>query len=198
MIGSPTVTCSATGNWDTAPKCEQLVCGLPPLVKHADPIYTSQLSGSTCNYKCQAGYTLLGSSITCTTKWSTPPICQPNQCPAAPAILGGTHVSSGTKYLSVARYACNSPKLLVGPDTITCQADKTWSGNPKCEDPYCGYPPIVQFATRTFTSQLYNSQAQYTCVTGYKNTATTTQMYATCQNNKSWAPVPACERKTFT
>ena len=47
---------------------------------------------------------------------------------------GSVSYSSGTTYLSVAKFQCQSGYTLSADVNRTCQADKTWSGaSPACE-----------------------------------------------------------------
>lgn len=78
-VGNTTRTCGADQQWSgTAPRCDPVSCGLPPVVSHATVTPTSAGTlGAQATYTCDRGYALSGNpTITCgASGWSTRPSC---------------------------------------------------------------------------------------------------------------------------
>ncbi|XP_066565247.1 sushi, nidogen and EGF-like domain-containing protein 1 [Amia ocellicauda] len=76
--------------------CEnELDCGPPMQVKHADVQFSSTQPGSTALYTCHTGYTPLprATHSICGSQgaWSQPPVCEEiNECLSQPCLNGGT------------------------------------------------------------------------------------------------------------
>ncbi|NWQ93040.1 CR1 protein, partial [Burhinus bistriatus] len=79
LLGDPSVSCTASGNWSLPyPRCAVLPCPPPPVIAHAT--HSAELganftSGMSVSYSCQPGFSLLGDpSVSCTASgnWSLP------------------------------------------------------------------------------------------------------------------------------
>ena len=91
------------------------------------------------SYTCNIGFYATGGDRTrnclATGEWSgQPPICVRVQCQILRSPLGGQVFVNSYAYLATARYSCDAGRILVGPETRTCEADGFWSGYaPSCE-----------------------------------------------------------------
>ncbi len=90
--------------------------------------------GSMASYTCTSGYVLQGSPTrTCGSdgSWSaTMPSCAPVDCGAPANPANGVAVAAVTTYGQSASYSCNTGWSLTGASSRTCQADRSWSGEP--------------------------------------------------------------------
>ncbi|XP_019128879.2 complement factor H-related protein 1-like isoform X6 [Larimichthys crocea] len=154
-----TAVCT-NGTWSSVPVCEKstLACGEPPQIPHAVIIQGYQevfAVDSEVQYKCKDGYTMGEAknkkSIICISgNWTEGPTCRPStnsglndrkppfatidQCGSPPNVLDGLVVEESLRSLT---YKCNSYYKLIGPDTVVCYSDGTWSEVPTCADRFC-------------------------------------------------------------
>ncbi|XP_019638158.1 PREDICTED: fibrillin-1-like, partial [Branchiostoma belcheri] len=109
------------------------------------------------------------------------------ECPTLNAPPNGA--VSGDNVLT---FTCNTGYNLVGPSTLTCQRDGTWSGSPPtCEAVQC---PTLSNPTNgdvSYSTRYYGDVASYLCDTGYSLNGYSTR---TCQSSGSWSQsAPTCE-----
>ena len=118
-----------------------------------------------------------------------------------------------TTFMSTAVYTCNTGYNLTGDMTRTCQANGTWSGiAPTCESIYTSFHLCILFYKPLFSAVVtcpaltnptngmvsvpnnnFESNATYTCVTGYTLNGDTTR---TCGSVGVWSgSEPTCTRK---
>ncbi|XP_064387707.1 CUB and sushi domain-containing protein 1-like isoform X3 [Halichondria panicea] len=148
LSGSSTVTCQASGSWDTAPTCSPVPCGSPPTILNGSRTFNDTIIGETATYICDDGYQLSGSAIVmcqASGSWSTRPSCnapQPGSCDNPPTISNGSRTFVGTVWEESAFYSCNTGYQLSGPSTVTCQASGNWSTVPTCKAIYSQQPPL--------------------------------------------------------
>uniref|UniRef100_A0A8C4U143 Sushi domain-containing protein n=1 Tax=Falco tinnunculus TaxID=100819 RepID=A0A8C4U143_FALTI len=125
------------------------LCPPPPGIangKHSGQLSDTHLPGSTVQYSCRDGYSLVGNtSISCTAEgtWSRPqPRCEgPTgrmlQCPSPPNIKNGQHDSKDVKAFipgTSVKYYCDPGYVLTGKTTVSCLTSGTWSiPYPRCE-----------------------------------------------------------------
>ncbi|XP_074650374.1 sushi, von Willebrand factor type A, EGF and pentraxin domain-containing protein 1-like [Tubulanus polymorphus] len=198
LIGKSTITCLSLGQWSLGPKCESDFCGVPVTIANSKLTFTSQLKGATAVYQCNTGYYLLNGldTSTCldTRKWSTVPFCKSYDCGAPPTLSNGARSFSSTSPASIASYTCDVGYTLVGmSNAITCSNTGVWSTAPKCDQTYCGTPPLVQYGKlKVFTGQQVNNKATYVCDTGYEIQGAAD---VTCQISKAWTTPPTCKAK---
>uniref|UniRef100_A0A8C1KE56 E-selectin n=1 Tax=Cyprinus carpio TaxID=7962 RepID=A0A8C1KE56_CYPCA len=134
---SSTLFCGAMGHWnDSQPTCESkkdhasVHCSHP----HENFSYDSQ-----CEYSCEEGYELKGSSMTrctSTTEWSSkPPTCELIQCPALDIPINGElSCTSSFKYGSKCSFSCAEGFYIQGASEISCTKAAKWSQEPpRCE-----------------------------------------------------------------
>ncbi|KAE8291188.1 Complement factor H-related protein 5 [Larimichthys crocea] len=65
---------------------------------------------------------------------SKPSFTTIDQCGSPPNVLDGLVVEESLRSLT---YKCNSYYKLIGPDTVVCYSDGTWSEVPTCADRFC-------------------------------------------------------------
>ncbi|XDV41607.1 hypothetical protein PO909_010443 [Leuciscus waleckii] len=210
---SSTLFCGATGRWnDSQPTCEIVKCKPEDLTPpdHA----TVQCSDTTdfsydsqCEYSCEEGYELKGSSTTrctSTTEWSSkPPTCQLIQCPELIKPQEGemqcNHPMGRFSYQSTCEFVCKEGYKLRdnSSSTLFCGATGRWNDSkPTCEIVKCKSedltPPdhaTVQCSDPTDFS--YDSQCEYSCEEGYELKGSSTTR---CTSTTEWSSKPpTCE-----
>uniref|UniRef100_A0A668VDL0 Sushi domain-containing protein n=1 Tax=Oreochromis aureus TaxID=47969 RepID=A0A668VDL0_OREAU len=126
-------------------------------------------AGSEVQYECEDGYTAEGAhnkkSVCTQGSWAQGPTCSKSEgvtlclcgsrestrysakkgtdsavrsCGARPSIENAIIVEEGPMYL---KYQCNGFYKLVGPDTVNCYSDGSWSKLPTCEEAFCVVDP---------------------------------------------------------
>ncbi|XP_053408096.1 sushi, von Willebrand factor type A, EGF and pentraxin domain-containing protein 1-like [Mercenaria mercenaria] len=198
LQGAQTLTCMASGWSGTPPICRSSGdCG-----SLDNPMYgyvtfslgTAFLSKAT--FSCYVGYKLTGSTervCQADNTWSgTPTTCILVDCGQPVSSDGGrVTYTSGTTYGRVATYTCNSGYDLIGPATVTCQNNGTWTYKPICRAKDCGSPPnplngLVDIVAGT----TFGSTAVYTCNPGYYRQGASAR---TCLATGYWDNlVPTC------
>ncbi|XP_039548389.1 P-selectin-like isoform X2 [Pimephales promelas] len=210
---SSTLSCGATGQWnDSQPTCEIVKCKpedvTPP--DHAS-VQCSDLTdfsyNSQCEYSCEEGYELKGSSTTrctSTTEWSSkPPTCELVQCPELIKPQEGqmqcNHPMGQFSYRSTCEFVCEEGYKLRdnSSSTLSCGATGQWNDSqPTCEIVKCKpgdiTPPdhaSVQCSDPTDFS--YESQCEYSCEEGYELKGSSTTR---CTSTTEWtSKPPTCE-----
>ncbi|XP_078573919.1 P-selectin-like [Branchiostoma floridae x Branchiostoma japonicum] len=203
LNGATTVTCRAGGTWsDPIPTCTPRPC----------PALTTPTNGARnpsgpyayqdmVTFTCDTGYGLNGvSPVTCQADgtWSNPaPTCEPGQCPtlAAPTNGARTPPTGSNTFQDRVSFTCNSGYTLNGANTVTCQADGTWSDQvPTCTPRPCpGLTTPTNGALSPPGPYSYPDQVTVTCNSGYQLTGVSP---LACQADGTWSnPVPTCERK---
>lgn len=145
LTGSSTISCQANGTWSNPPSCATVVVcpAITSIIIAGTVNITSgagRTGGSVYEYSCDAGYQLVGSPIIrCNSSgiYSHPvPTCQRLQC-LVPTLANG-QIQSGVQMLvdygSTFAVVCDNSYRLVGPPTVTCQANQTFSQLPVCQD----------------------------------------------------------------
>ncbi|XDV41617.1 hypothetical protein PO909_010443 [Leuciscus waleckii] len=210
---SSTLFCGATGRWnDSKPTCEIVKCKsedlTPPdhaTVQCSDP--TDFSYDSQCEYSCEEGYELKGSSTTrctSTTEWSSkPPTCELIQCPELIKPQEGemqcNHPLGRFSYQSTCEFVCKEGYKLQdnSSSTLFCGATGRWNDSqPTCEIVKCKSedltPPdhaTVQCSDPTDFS--YDSQCEYSCEEGYELKGSSTTR---CTSTTEWSSKPpTCE-----
>jgi len=196
MSGSNTRTCQADGSWSgSEPTCSMVTC--PPL-SATSPLTVNALIityNSDVTYSCETGYTMSGSNTrTCQAdgSWSgSKPTCSMVTCPPLSATSPLTVNELIITYNSDVTYSCETGYTMSGADTRTCQADGSWSGSePACSMVTCpSLSAVIPLVVSTPTLS-YNSDATYTCVTGYTMSGSNTRA---CQADGTWTgAAPTC------
>ncbi|XDV41609.1 hypothetical protein PO909_010443 [Leuciscus waleckii] len=185
---SSTLFCGATGRWnDSQPTCEIVKCKsedlTPPdhaTVQCSDP--TDFSYDSQCEYSCEEGYELKGSSTTrctSTTEWSSkPPTCELIQCPELIKPQEGemrcNHPLGRFSYQSTCEFVCEEGYKLQdnSSSTLFCGATGHWNDSqPTCESkkvhhcPALGSPVNGELSCTSSFS--YGSKCSFDCVEGF-------------------------------
>lgn len=134
------------------------------------------------------------------------PTCQLIHCQPLPAQLqhGTVTPPESTSYGSTAQFSCNPGYELRGPEQVTCQANKRWSGPfPSCLPIQCPYPGIIPHggishnkADEELEPELYHlgDSIDYFCHAGF---ALEGDGNRKCLQDGSWSgQVPQCFKVT--
>eukprot|EP00062_Callorhinchus_milii_P016178 gi/632967218/ref/XP_007899854.1/ PREDICTED: CUB and sushi domain-containing protein 3 [Callorhinchus milii] len=188
LIGKSTATCRKTQygfyTWDEpVPACQAISCGAPKAPMNGGVFATDYSVNTRVNYFCNDGYRLLSKehgSAVCQQDgiWSNhnrPPRCVVITCRSISSftmehgswrVVNGSHYEFGTKVI----FSCDPGYFRVGPTTIKCLANGTWSWEnerPHCQIISCGelgHPPNGR---KIGTQITYGATAILTCDLGY-------------------------------
>ncbi|XP_048063014.1 P-selectin-like isoform X6 [Megalobrama amblycephala] len=201
---SSTLFCGAAGHWNNSqPTCEIVKCKLedvtPPdhaSVQCSDP--TDFSYGSQCEYSCEEGYELKGSSTTrctSTTEWSSkPPTCELLHCPALDSPVNGKlKCTSSFSYGSKCSFICEEGFLLQGASEISCTKTAKWSQEPPhCEAVVCPqiFEPINGHMNCSSEKHTFGTICTFSCLDGYQLISNEVM----CNLNGSWSgEVAVCQ-----
>ncbi|XP_067240165.1 L-selectin-like [Chanodichthys erythropterus] len=201
---SSTLFCGAAGHWnDSQPTCEILKCKPEDVtspdhasVQCSDP--TDFSYGSRCEYSCEEGYELKGSSTTrctSTTEWSSkPPTCELLHCQALDSpVNGDLNCTSSFSYGSKCSFSCEEGFLLQGASEISCTKTAKWSQEPPhCEAVVCPqiFEPINGHMNCSSEEHTFGTICTFSCLDGYQ--LISNEMM--CNLNGSWSgEVAVCQ-----
>ncbi|XP_061441450.1 E-selectin [Rhineura floridana] len=150
LKGSSELQCGVYGEWSgQQPECEAVKCevvGQPERgFMNCSHLDTDPIYNSVCEFSCEEGYTLRGSSkIQCSSKghWSEPvPICEATQCEilAHPenGFLNCSDPDGHFAYNTICEISCTEGRILNGPHRLQCLASGNWTARlPACEAPH--------------------------------------------------------------
>nr|AHA51060.1 E-selectin [Danio rerio] len=207
---SSTSICGATGFWnDSHPTCEIVKCKARDLTTPAnDKVHCTNENipyESQCEYSCEEGYELKGSSTTMctsTTEWSNePPTCELVQCPELAKPLEGemdcNHPMGQFSYLSSCVFVCDEGYNLRDSSSsiLICGATGQWNDHSPLEIVKCKEvditPPAHAKVHCTNEDIPYESQCEYSCEEGYELKGSST---TTCTSTTEWSSEPTiCE-----
>ncbi|XP_016047209.2 C4b-binding protein alpha chain isoform X1 [Erinaceus europaeus] len=130
--------CTQNGRWNPdMPTCEAHSCNFPPAIAHGRHKRSRHFFVTRVIYECDQGYSLVGpEELTCgNSGWpKTLPQCKA-QC-LKPVIPHGAMSPEKAQYQEpeVVDVRCDAGYQLVGPQTISCSENRTWSPQlPRCE-----------------------------------------------------------------
>uniref|UniRef100_A0A8C1GNQ5 E-selectin n=1 Tax=Cyprinus carpio TaxID=7962 RepID=A0A8C1GNQ5_CYPCA len=205
---SSTLFCGTTGRWnDTQPTCEIIKCKSEDITPpdhasiqcshpHEDFSYDSQ-----CEYFCEEGYELKGSSTTrCTssTEWSSnPPTCELIHCPALDSPVNGElSCTSSFNYGSKCSFSCVEGFLLQGASEISCTKTAKWSQEPPlCEAMVCPQlpEPINGHMNCSSEEPTFGTVCIFSCHKGHQLDDHSNEIVM-CNYNGSWSgEVAVCQ-----
>ncbi|XP_073788774.1 E-selectin isoform X2 [Danio rerio] len=201
---SSTLICGATGHWnDSQPTCEIVKCKeediTPPA--HAKVHCTNEdiPYESQCEYSCEEGYELKGSSTTTctsTTEWSSEPtICELIQCPALDNLVNGDlSCNSSFSYGSKCSFSCAEGFILQGASEISCTNTAEWSQKPPhCEAVVCPQlsDPANGYTNCSSDEPFFGTICNFICFDGHQLDSNETVM---CSHDGRWSgEVAVCQ-----
>ncbi|KAK1164030.1 P-selectin-like [Acipenser oxyrinchus oxyrinchus] len=205
LNGSDRVQCTASKEWTSqSPVCEALGCNTLTAPQNGDMVCSHPIGNfsfkSTCEFNCEEGYSLAGSSkLTCTSsgKWDEDqPQCGAVKCHTLEAPQNGSMNCSDFRYNSSCQFSCAEGFDLKGAESLTCRASGQWTGEPpQCEAIKCESPKTVAHGvlncTHPIESLVYNSTCLLSCEEGFVlNTTGSLQ----CTASGKWsAETPTCK-----
>ncbi|GCC19449.1 hypothetical protein chiPu_0000001, partial [Chiloscyllium punctatum] len=188
LIGNSTATCRKSPygfySWNApAPACQAISCGVPKASVNGGVFATDYSVNTRVSYFCNDGYQLSSkeqSTAVCQQDgtWSNqnrPPRCMVVICPGISSftlehgswrVVNGSHYEFRTKVV----FTCDPGYYRIGPTTITCLANGTWSWGrerPHCQIISCGelgHPPNGK---KIGTQTTFAATAIFTCDAGY-------------------------------
>ncbi|XP_006809694.1 sushi, von Willebrand factor type A, EGF and pentraxin domain-containing protein 1-like [Neolamprologus brichardi] len=142
LQGSALAECQVGGSWSpsiSSVSCEMVMCEKPPPLLHGIVEGDSYNYGDFVMYSCLPGFDMKGDSIHICQgdrTWSgTQPVCVASSlqsCGAPPAVQNAQ--PAGEPSPDNVTYVCNPGLQLIGPETLTCLDNGTWSlPVPTCE-----------------------------------------------------------------
>ncbi|XP_053247172.1 P-selectin isoform X3 [Podarcis raffonei] len=186
LLGEKVTECTASGEWTAAvPACQAMQCHSLETPKqgrvtcfHPNGEFAFQ---STCEFACEAGFTLAGRNSTrclATGNWTAPlPTCQAVQCPSLQTPDNGkgncSHPYGRFAYHSSCIFSCNSGFEPVGSEELECTDQGNWSRDvPICEAVKCPGLPKPDNGhlncTHPFGHFAYGSSCNFSCSAGFQ------------------------------
>uniref|UniRef100_A0A8C5FTF8 Sushi domain-containing protein n=1 Tax=Gadus morhua TaxID=8049 RepID=A0A8C5FTF8_GADMO len=192
-----TITCTGSGEWDTAPKCQVIRCQDPNDPNLKERLESRWMDGDA-PYQCREGFTLTnGGWARCTENgWTPNPLCEVARCYLPTTVENADIIEKKQEVYNhgaAVTYACRTNYRMEGERTIRCQSGQWSSGTPTCiVIPPCNLPTTVENADITENQQVvYNHGAAvtYACHKNYRMEGEGT---IRCQNGQ-WSPnTPTC------
>ncbi|XP_053247173.1 P-selectin isoform X4 [Podarcis raffonei] len=209
LLGEKVTECTASGEWTAAvPACQAMQCHSLETPKqgrvtcfHPNGEFAFQ---STCEFACEAGFTLAGRNSTrclATGNWTAPlPTCQAVECPKLDVPKNGefdcSHPHGDFAYSSSCTFSCNTGFVQVGAEQLQCTALGMWTEKPPlCEAVQC---PSLQTpdngkgnCSHPYGRFAYHSSCIFSCNSGFEPVGSE-ELECTDQGNWS-RDVPICE-----
>ncbi|XP_042602828.1 E-selectin isoform X2 [Cyprinus carpio] len=205
---SSTLFCGAMGHWnDAQPTCEIIKCKpediTPPdhASVHCSHPHENFSYDSQCEYSCEEGYELKGSSMTrctSTTEWSSkPPTCELIQCPALDIPINGElSCTSSFKYGSKCSFSCAEGFYIQGASEISCTKAAKWSQEPpRCEAVLCPQlsDPVNGHMNCSSEEPTFGTFCIFSCYEGHQLEDHSNKIVM-CNYNGSWSgEVAVCQ-----
>ncbi|XP_076764258.1 locomotion-related protein hikaru genki isoform X1 [Xylocopa sonorina] len=187
-----------------------------PVLSLPDPPLISKIEGARMGhgavFECPVGFRLEGAAgITCqyNGKWSADiPRCQTIECPSMDT-LSDTWLQLleyNNTFGGRAVFACMWGHRLLGPQSIECQGNGSWSGSmPSCDEITCPVPSIPKSGRimeqtnrhnsgkKQYRTRVYKAGAlvRFTCLPGHQLLG---EASIICTENGTWShPSPICK-----
>lgn len=180
--------------------CELVVCEKPPPLLHGVTEGDSYNYGDFVMYSCLPGFDMKGDSVqTCQgdRTWSgTQPVCVAQSCGPPPIVQNAQVQTTGETYLHNASYVCNAGLQLVGPKTLMCLSNGTWSlPAPTCEVAKGCNSPKQMLHGKVQERNLNTGRAvEFQCDKGYNLVG---EPVVVCIGGNSWSSTfPTCQPKS--
>lgn len=150
-------------------------------------------------YSCLPGFDMKGDSVqTCQgdRTWSgTQPVCVAQSCGPPPTVKNAQVQTTGETYLNNASYVCNAGLRLVGPQTLSCLVNGTWSlPAPSCEVAQGCITPREMLHGKVQEHNLNTGRAlEFQCDKGYTLVG---DPLVVCKGGNTWSSIfPTCQPK---
>ncbi|KAK7501166.1 hypothetical protein BaRGS_00007651, partial [Batillaria attramentaria] len=200
------VVCDVSGTWAGSDdvRCLARDCGSPPTVRHSQPLSDVDTTyDNRVTYRCNHGYEISGEpTLRCSEsgRWevetvgSPLPTCAPVTCgpPETDMQIVGSDFTLG----GVVTLACPDGWRLIGPEQITCTADRVWSPSPgHCEKITCRALEVPEnayiFSGSGEAGAETGSRVELLCDEGFLLAG---DPVVTCMPDGNWtSPLPSCE-----
>ncbi|XP_026155176.1 sushi, von Willebrand factor type A, EGF and pentraxin domain-containing protein 1 isoform X2 [Mastacembelus armatus] len=201
--GPALAECQLGGSWapsTSTASCELVVCEKPPPVLHGVTEGDNYNYGDFVIYSCLPGFDMKGDSVqTCQGDgtWSgTQPVCVAQSCGPPPTVKNAQVQVTGQTYLHNASYVCNTGLQLVGPKTLTCLANGTWSlPAPTCKvGRGCNSPKLMLHGKVQEHSLSTGRAVRFQCDRGYNLVG---DPLVVCMGGSTWSSTfPTCQPKS--
>ncbi|TKS92960.1 Sushi, von [Collichthys lucidus] len=203
LQGSALSECQPGGRWApsiSSVSCELVVCEKPPPLLHGVTEGDRYSYGDFVVYSCLPGFEMKGDSIqTCQgdRTWSgTQPVCVAPSCGPPPAVQNALVQTTGETYPHNASYICDAGLHLIGPKTLTCLVNGTWSlPAPTCEAPAKGCDSPKQVPHGKVQEHHLNTRhaVEFLCDKGYNLVG---DSLVVCMGSNTWSSTfPTCQPK---
>ncbi|KAF4082459.1 hypothetical protein AMELA_G00151340 [Ameiurus melas] len=149
LVGAKTAQCGGTQAWsNNPPTCKLIQCFKLNMTLHGTIQCNHPLQDfsyqSSCEFSCDEGYTLTGSSsrlLTCNPSghWNdSQPTCEAVRCLTLKEPVDGKMSCIGDSYGSRCMFSCNVGFQLLGVSELTCTKTAQWSQEtPSCKAVQC-------------------------------------------------------------
>ncbi|XP_074555287.1 sushi, von Willebrand factor type A, EGF and pentraxin domain-containing protein 1 [Halichoeres trimaculatus] len=202
LQGSALAECQLGGAWSpsiSSASCKVVVCEKPPPLLNGVTEGESYNYGDFVMYSCLPGFDMKGDSIqTCQADrtWSgTRPACVAPSCGPPPTVSNALVQTTGQTHLHNASYECNVGLQLVGPKTLTCLSNGTWSQPaPTCEVAKgCNSPKQILNGKLQEHNLSTGRAVEFQCDKGYTLVG---DSLVACMGGSIWSsPFPTCQPK---
>ncbi|KAG7461968.1 hypothetical protein MATL_G00196770 [Megalops atlanticus] len=202
LQGPEVSECQPGGSWSpgfSSDTCVPVSCGMPLPLHHGNIEGESYNYGDVIIYKCLPGFKIQGDSMKICQgdkTWSGGhPVCNAVSCGLPPSVENAAATATGETYQSNVTYVCMSGLHLVGPQTLTCLANGTWSQPvPVCEAvQVCETPGVILNGKFEEHHLATGAAIEFQCDKGYSLEG---ESFIFCLDNGSWSsPFPTCAPK---
>jgi len=177
------VECSAEGTLTAPFECMPILCGVAPLVPHAQATQDKIFFEGEATYHCAHGYTTTGETdgdveftVTCGDdgQFSQGKSCHPLQCGLAPKVKHGEMPLFEFEFPQQFEVVCHTGFTVdEDPDgessfVVKCGSDGEFSGMKECKRVKCGEPqPTTNAKPASSDSLFFEDVANWECNNGY-------------------------------
>ncbi|CAL4186175.1 unnamed protein product [Meganyctiphanes norvegica] len=199
QMGGNYQVCGSEGLWmGSAPKCVDMLCGSPPVMKHSTVYKDESARPQTATYSCLLEYKLIGTNtITCQLgKWTRPNFtCELLNCNDPSIPPNGEITGKSFTVGSIVNYSCKYGYRLHGNPSIKCSLNALWIGEiPECLPVDCGKPEVPENGFVESDHTVLDSTALYYCDPGHQINGKDKRI---CSGNGKWSEdLPTCLRKS--
>uniref|UniRef100_A0A3Q2CZJ5 Sushi, von Willebrand factor type A, EGF and pentraxin domain containing 1 n=1 Tax=Cyprinodon variegatus TaxID=28743 RepID=A0A3Q2CZJ5_CYPVA len=204
LQGSALAECQMGGTWSPSintVSCEMVVCEKPSLLLHGIMEGDSYNYGDFVLYSCLPGFDLKGDTVqTCQGDgtWSgTQPVCVAASCGPPPIVKNAQILPKDERHANNVTYVCKAGLQLIGPKTLTCLVNGSWSmPPPTCEGRQWGCDSPKQLLHGRIQEHNLGSRhaLEFQCDQGYNLVGDGLVM---CMGGNTWSSTfPICQAKS--